>query len=168
MISQSQLDFFRQKVHNLEQPWTDAYDALLKDENIANPKEPSPHTIVECGPYSNPDVGCTVERTDSIAAYGNALVWAISGQKEYAQQAINIMDAYSSTIRDHNNSNAPLQSGWVGSVWARAGELIRYTNAGWAEDSIERFGSMLKDVYMPLTVNGTDHNVANWELGKKH
>lgn len=167
MLSRSQLNFVRQKVHRHEQPWAAAYDALVNDENIANPKEPSPHVIVECGPYSNPDVGCTVERNDSIAAYGNALVWAISGQNEYAQRAIKIMDAYSSTIKGHNNTNAPLQSGWVGSIWARAGELIRYTDAGWPEDNIKQFGAMLKNVYMPLTVNGTDHNVANWELGMK-
>lgn len=168
MISQSQLDFIREKVNNHEQPWEDAYTALLNDENIANPKEPSPPAIVECGSYSIPDVGCEAERNDSIAAYGNALAWAISGEKGYAQQAIKIMDAYSFTIQGHNNTNAPLQCGWVGSVWARAGELIRYTDAGWPSDSISQFGSMLRNVYMPLTVNGTDHNVANWELGERN
>ncbi|KAJ5125793.1 hypothetical protein N7448_005107 [Penicillium atrosanguineum] len=164
MISQSQLDFIREKVANHEQPWEDAYNALLSDENIANPKNPSPPAIIECGSYSNPDVGCTAERNDSIAAYGNALAWVISGDNEYAQQAIKIMDAYSSTVKGHNNTNAPLQSGWVGSVWARTGELIRYTDAGWSLNSISEFESMLRNVYMPLTVNGTDHNVANWEL----
>lgn len=165
MISQSQLNFIREKVKLGQQPWTDAYTALLADDGVANPTDPSPHVIVECGSYSNPDVGCTVERSDSIAAYGNALAWAIGGSSEYAQQAIKIMDAYSSTIQGHNNSNAPLQSGWVGSVWARTAELIRYTDAGWSSDGISQFETMLRDVYMPLTVNGTDHNVANWELG---
>jgi hypothetical protein len=168
MISQSQLDFIREKVKNGQQPWKDAYAALLTDKGVANPTDPSPHVIVECGSYSNPDVGCTVERSDSIAAYGNALAWAISGSTAYAQQAIKIMDAYSSTIQGHNNSNAPLQSGWVGSVWARTAELVRYTDAGWSSASISQFEKMLRDVYMPLTVNGTDHNVANWELGKPH
>jgi hypothetical protein len=166
MISQSQLDFIREKVKNGQQPWKDAYASLLADDGVSNPTDPSPHVIVECGPYSDPDVGCTLERTDSIAAYGNALAWAISGSRKYAQQAIKIMDAYSSTIKGHNNSNAPLQSGWVGSVWARTAELIRYTDAEWSFDSINQFETMLRDVYMPLTVNGTDHNVANWELGK--
>lgn len=164
MISQPQLDFIRKQVKAKKQPWADAYDALLQDPAITDPKEPSPHAMVECGPYSKPDVGCAVERKDSIAAYANALAWAVGGSQEYAQQAIKIMDAYASTVKGHNNSNAPLQAGWVGSVWARAGELIRYTDAGWSEDSIRQFESMLSDVYMPLTVNGTDHNVANWEL----
>jgi hypothetical protein len=163
MISQSQLDFIKEKVNSKEQPWLDAYNALLEDVKVA--VSPSPHIMVECGSYSNPDVGCKVERNDSISAYGNALAWAISGETQYAQQAIKIMDAYASTIKGHNNSNAPLQSGWVGSIWARTGELIRYTDAGWQDDSIDQFASMLRNVYMPLTVGGTDHNVANWELG---
>lgn len=91
----------------------------------------------------------------------------------YAQQAIRIMDAYSGTVRGHNNSNARLQAGWVGSVWARAGELVRHVDfdgigsrGGWTNAGIERFEGMLRDVYLPLTVNGSDYNVGNWELGK--
>lgn len=167
LISQSQLDFVKAKVQAGEQPWADAYDAMLKDERMTPVRDPSPHVMVECGPYSDPDVGCEVERNDSLAAYGNALAWAISGEHDYAKHAINIMDAYASTIEGHNNSNARLQAGWVGSVWARAGEIIRYTDAGWSSDSIDQFGRMLSDVYMPLTVNGTDTNVANWELGTR-
>ncbi|OGM50743.1 secreted protein [Aspergillus bombycis] len=163
MISQSQLDFVKSKVNQREQPWAEAYDALMEDEYVSNPQAPSPHVIVECGPYSDLDVGCKAERDDSLAAYANALAWAINGTDAYARQAIRIMDAYSSTIQGHNNSNAPLQSGWVGSVWARAGELIRYTNAGWSDDGIAQFEDMLRNVYMPLTVNGTTNN-ANWEL----
>ncbi|KAB8244935.1 chondroitin AC/alginate lyase [Aspergillus flavus] len=163
MISQSQLDFVKSKVNNGEQPWADAYDALMEDESVSNPQAPSPHVIVECGPYSDPDIGCKAERDDSLAAYANALAWAINGTKAYAEQAIRIMDAYSSTIQGHNNSNAPLQSGWVGSVWARTGEIIRYTDAGWSDDGITQFEDMLRNVYMPLTVNGTT-GTANWEL----
>ncbi|KAF7627736.1 hypothetical protein AFLA_003111 [Aspergillus flavus NRRL3357] len=33
MISQSQLDFVKSKVNNGEQPWADAYDALMEDES---------------------------------------------------------------------------------------------------------------------------------------
>lgn len=167
LISQSQLDFVKEKVQAGDQPWADAYDAMLKDEKMTPVRDPSPHPMVECGPYSDPDVGCEVERDDSLAAYGNALAWAISGEQDYAKHAIKIMDAYASTIKGHNNSNARLQAGWVGSVWARAGEIIRYTDAGWSSDSIDQFGKMLSDVYMPLTVNGTDQNVANWELGMR-
>jgi hypothetical protein len=39
------------------------------------------------------------------------------------------MDAWSAEITGHNNSNAPLQSGWTGAVWPRAAEIIKHTDA---------------------------------------
>lgn len=111
MINRPQLDFVRQKVDNGEQPWAAAYDAMLRDKFMMSSRDPSAHEVVECGQCSKPNVGCIAERHDSLAAYGNALAWAISGSEEYAVQAMRIMNAYSSTIKGHNNSHAPLQSG---------------------------------------------------------
>ncbi|KAK2735875.1 hypothetical protein FQN57_001081 [Myotisia sp. PD_48] len=164
MLSRAQINFIKDKVSRREQPWARAADEMLRDRWLSASWNPTPHATVECGPYSKPDVGCKAERDDSLAAYGNALAWVISGNKAHAQKAIQIMDAYSATIKGHKNTNSPLQAGWVGSVWARAGEIIRYTDAGWSSASISRFANMLRTVYMPLTVNGTDKNVANWEL----
>jgi hypothetical protein len=38
--------------------------------------------------------------------------------------------------------------------------------SGWTEDGIERFGRMLREVYLPLTINGSDYNGGNWEFGE--
>ncbi len=73
------------------------------------------------------------------------------------------MDAWSGTITDHTNSNAPLQSAWSASTWPRAAEIIRYTYTGWAADKVTRFAGMLRDVYLPKVVNGSNSN-GNWEL----
>jgi hypothetical protein len=37
----------------------------------------------------------------------------------------------------------------VGSIWPRAGELIRYTYAGWSASSIAAFAKMLESIYLP-------------------
>lgn len=71
------------------------------------------------------------------------------------------MDAWSATITDHTNSNAPLQTGWAGSVWPRAAEIIRYTYTGWP--NVNRFATMLRNVYLPEVINGSKSN-GNWEL----
>jgi hypothetical protein len=75
------------------------------------------------------------------------------------------MNAWAQTIQAHTNSNAPLQTGWAGSVWARAGEIIRYTNAGWSSSDITAFSNMLKNVYLPVVIKGSQSN-GNWELGE--
>ena len=72
------------------------------------------------------------------------------------------MDAWSATIRSHTNSNAPLQTGWAGSVWPRAAEIIKYTyTAGWPNSG--RFATMLRNVYLPTVIVGSSSN-GNWEL----
>ena len=160
--STAQLDFAKAKVQAGAEPWTSAYNAMIGSSYADLSRQPTPYTTVECGPYSNPNIGCTNERQDAIAAYTDALAWYISGNAAYAQESINLMDAWSATITGHTNSNAPLQTGWAGSSWARAGELIRYTyNGGWP--NMSRFEDMLRNVYLPEVIQGSNSN-GNWEL----
>ncbi|WP_327142926.1 alginate lyase family protein [Nocardia sp. NBC_01327] len=121
---------------------------------------PRARAVVDCGSYSKPDNGCTDERRDAVAAYTDALDWYLSGDDRYAVKAIEIMDAWSGTIRDHTNSNAPVQSGWAASIWVRPAELIR---AGHDWPQAGRFAEMLRKVYLPKVVGGSQSN-GNWEL----
>ncbi|MGW3244018.1 alginate lyase family protein [Streptomyces sp. NPDC001070] len=161
LVSRAQLDFVRGKVQAGAQPWKAAYDQMMASAYASQSRTPKPRAVVECGSYSNPNYGCTDEREDAIAAYTNALAWYITRDATYAQKAIQLMDAWSATITDHTNSNAPLQTGWAGSVWPRAAEIIRYTYTSWP--NVNRFATMLRDVYLPEVINGSKSN-GNWEL----
>ncbi|MFF3561013.1 alginate lyase family protein [Streptomyces sp. NPDC002574] len=161
LVSQSQLDFVRGKVQAGAQPWKAAYDQMMASPYASQSRTPKPRAVVECGSYSNPNYGCTDEREDAIAAYTNALAWYITRDSRYAQKAIQLMDAWSATITDHTNSNAPLQTGWAGSVWPRAAEIIRYSYGNWP--NVNRFATMLRTVYLPEVINGSKSN-GNWEL----
>ncbi|MGW5370178.1 alginate lyase family protein [Streptomyces sp. NPDC004009] len=161
-VSQTQLDFVRGRVLAGAQPWKGAFDQMTASKYADLNRTPKPRAIVECGSYSNPDYGCTDERQDAIAAYTDALAWYITRDARYAQKAIQIMDAWSATITSHTNSNAPLQTGWAGSSWPKAAEIIKYTyTGGWAGQS--RFAAMLRDVYLPVVIKGSNSN-GNWEL----
>jgi hypothetical protein len=166
LMNTTQLDFMKAQVLSDSSPWLDAYTKMKSNTLFNLSRTASPVHMVECGSYSNPDVGCTAERQDSIAAYSMALAWYITGETKYATKAIYYMDEWSSTITGHNNSNAPLQSGWVASVWARAAEIIRYSDAGWSDDGISKFETMLSDVYLPEIIGGNANANGNWELGK--
>ncbi|MGW0421901.1 alginate lyase family protein [Streptomyces sp. NPDC003015] len=161
-VSQGQLDFARSKVNAGAQPWKGAFDAMLASKYADLNRTPKPRAVVECGSYSNPNYGCTDEREDAIAAYTDALAWYITRDERYAKKAIQLMDAWSAVITDHTNSNAPLQTGWAGSSWPRAAEIIKYTYTGsWANSG--RFATMLRNVYLPEIINGSNSN-GNWEL----
>ncbi|MFF1544825.1 alginate lyase family protein [Streptomyces sp. NPDC058291] len=161
-VSRAQLDFVRTQVGAAAQPWKGAFDQLLASKYADLGRTPKPRAVVECGSYSNPNIGCTDEREDALAAYTDALAWYVTRDERYAEKAIELMDAWSGVIKDHTNSNAPLQTGWAGSSWPRAAEIVKYTYPGnWANSG--RFATMLRDVYLPEVINGSNSN-GNWEL----
>ncbi|MDC0772059.1 alginate lyase family protein [Streptomyces sp. HD] len=161
-VSKGQLDFTRSKVIAGAQPWKGAFDRMTASKYADLNRTPKPRAVVECGSYSNPNHGCTDEREDAIAAYTQALAWYITRDERHARKAIELMDAWSAVIKDHTNSNAPLQTGWAGSSWPRAAEIIKYTYTGnWANSG--RFATMLRNVYLPEIINGSNSN-GNWEL----
>jgi hypothetical protein len=164
LVSRSQLEFVRWMVLLRQQPWKTAYDQMLANPLAAADRAPKPFVVVECGSFSNPNIGCTEERQDALAAYANALAWYITKDRKYAKKAIEIMDAWSATITGHLQSNGPLQTGWAGSTWPRAAEIIRYTYHGWSTASVTRFETMLRDVYLPVVIKGHPTNNGNWEL----
>lgn len=161
LVSRPQLDFVRSRVQAGAQPWKSAYDQMMGSKYASLSRTAKPRAVVECGSYSNPNYGCTDEREDAIAAYTLSLAWYITQDSRYAQKAIEIMDAWSAVIKDHTNSNAPLQTGWAGSSWPRAAEIIKYTYGSWPNSG--RFATMLRTVYLPKVINGSNSN-GNWEL----
>ena len=161
LVSRPQLDFVKAKVNAGAQPWKAAYDQALASSYASLSRTPKPRAVVECGSYSNPNHGCTDEREDAIAAYTDALIWYITGDTRYAQKSIALMDAWSAVITSHTNSNAPLQTGWAGSSWPRAAEIIKYAYSSWPNSG--RFATMLRNVYLSKVINGSNSN-GNWEL----
>jgi hypothetical protein len=163
MINQGQLDFLRGKIMAGEQPWKAAYDKASADNYGSLTYAPMPRAVVECGPYSTPNLGCAEEANDSIAAYTHALLFVLGGDEAHARKSIEIMNAWATTFKSHTNSNGPLQAGWYGAIWPRAGELIRSAYPGWPQAEQDRFKAMLRSAYLPAVINGSGAN-GNWEL----
>ena len=163
-VSRAQLDFVKAKVAESAQPWADAYTALLQDGLTSLTRKPKPRAVVECGSKSNPNNGCTDERQDALAAYALSLAWYISGDAKYAQKSISYMNAWAAALQSHTNSNAPLQTAWAGTSWARAGELIKHTYTGWSSSDVSAFENMLRTKYLPTVRQGSPLT-GNWDLG---
>jgi hypothetical protein len=164
-VSGPQLDYIAKRIKARDSPWTEALDSMLNMSYISPTRTAEPFETVECGPTSTPNIGCYPEREDSMAAYMNALAWWITKEKHYAEKSVYYMDAWSSTIQGHNNSNALLQTAWSAANWVRAGEIMRSGYKHWSKKSIERFSDMLRRAYIPLIEDGAPQKNGNWELG---
>jgi hypothetical protein len=136
--------------------------------------------INQCGQTSNPNNGCSAADNDSSTAYTQALLWYITGDQTYANNAIRIMNTYASNFRGYAGtnglscpsgtdcSNGPLQSGWDAEKWPRAAEIIRWgkpggVGSGWSSSSIDAFTKMLNNIYLPVIQNGSGVN-GNWDM----
>src|SRR4051812_1157936 len=164
LLNRAQLDLIKQRVKDGAEPQAAAFATLLKSPLADLNYAPSPRAMVECGPYSKPDIGCKDERRDATAAYSQAIAWVVTGNEKYARNAIRIMNAWANTLTGgHTNQNADVQAAWAGSVWPRAAEIIRHTSDFWAKEDIARFQKMLVTQYVPSLINGSDEN-GNKEL----
>ena len=163
-LDKAQLNFIKGKVDSGAEPWSKAYKAMIDHPLGSLTRSASPRATVECGYYEKPNNGCTEELDDGLAAYVMSLAWYITGNAKYAQKAISYMNVWAKTIKAHTEKNADLQSGWAAANWARAGEIIRHTKAGWSNSDITAFEKMLRNVYLPHVIGGSDFN-GNWELG---
>src|SRR5215469_13157319 len=128
LVNRAQLDEVKRRVAAGVEPQKSAFEALKASKWGSLDYTPHPRATVECGSNSNPDLGCKDEQNDSEAAYGQALLWYITGDKRYAENAIKILDAWASTLTGgHTNNNGQVQASWTGDVFPRAAEIIRYT-----------------------------------------
>jgi hypothetical protein len=164
LLNRAQMDEIKKRVAAGTEPQKTAFEALKSSKLGALDYTPHPRATVECGSFSNPDLGCKDEQGDSEAAYAQALLWYITENQAYADNAIKIMNAWSSTLTGgHTNANGQIQAGWTGAVWPRAAEIIRYSYRGWTDADIAKFQNMLTTQYLPSLIHGTCEN-GNKEL----
>jgi alginate lyase len=166
LLNRSQLDFLKSQVAAKAEPfyqeflWAKASQYGALEYHVQGPPATG---IIDCGSHSRPDIGCKAEDHDATAAYLQSVLWYITGDHRYAQNAIDILNTYGHNLKSYTNSNAPLQAAWGSSKWPRAAEIIRYTNAGWKPGDIQAFANMLTTVPLPLIEKGSGAN-GNWEL----
>jgi uncharacterized membrane protein len=173
LVSKAQLDYVKSQVANQVQPF---YSTFQKAGNsnwgslTYVPAGPPAGGLIQCGTASVPDIGCTAEDDDATAAYTQALLWYITGNQTYANNAIKIMNTYAQNFKGYDQcggstcANYPLQAAWAAEKWPRAAEIIRYTNAGWASTDVQAFSTMLTTHYQPILQNGAAGHDGSWEL----
>ena len=166
LISPKQLALIRTAVANRSEPFYSQYQKAIVSwmgQKVYVPQGPPASGVVECGSYSVPDYGCSAESRDATTAYMQAVLWAITSDRAYANNSMLIMDTYARNLKGYNNSNAPLQAAWTGLKFARAAEIIRHTGAGWPDSNISAFAKMLVTISLKQAWNGWGGN-GNWEL----
>jgi hypothetical protein len=111
----------------------------------------------------NPTVGQGTYDGDAGAAYQNAVMWAITGKKEYADKAKEIINAWSATLTAITGYDAVLMAGLGPFKMVNAAEILRYTNAGWSPADIAKTEKHFKEVIYPVIKNYSPFANGNWD-----
>lgn len=141
--SSADLDFIRQKIAAKAEPWFSAWERFKPEAKQLNWK-PLPVERWERDMYYN---------YDPLTAHQLALAWALTGEAQYAEKSVEILNAWSSTLKEivKREGNVPQQklaTGVSAHHFVNAAELLRYggpqgTVFPWKEAEQEKFKQML-------------------------
>jgi hypothetical protein len=171
--TQAEIDRIRDKVSAGAQPWKAGWDRLVASSFAQSTYKPNPQKSVCAGSGGCPDGETYMALArDAAAAYQNALRYRVSDDRAFADNALAILNAWSSTLENiTGDSNAGLRAGLYGYQIAAAAELLR-GYSGWSASDFARFKDMVVDKFYATSSdflrrhNGTcfDHYWANWDL----
>lgn len=86
---------------------------------------------------------------DFNAAYHNALMWVITGDELHAKKAVEILNAYSNTLKGITGSNDnTLTASFGGFILVNAAEIMRYTYPAWTGAEITQCETMFRNVFV--------------------
>ncbi|MDE1160897.1 MAG: alginate lyase family protein [Acidobacteriaceae bacterium] len=155
LLGATQLANIESKVAQSTSPWSSAYSAASGSSYGSLTYAATPHASVDTTTTASTDL-----INDSEAAYTQALLWYITRNSTYANNAIAIMNAWSSTMTGgFSGSNDYNVAAWAGDNFPRAAEIIRYTYldssgaALWSSTDITQFKSFLTSQFVPMLTN---------------
>ena len=144
----SDLEFMRKKLAAKAAPWFSTWETCKPNARDAGWV---PHAVADW----DLSKGDMYTSGDSVVAHKEALQWALTGDKANAAKAIEILNAWSSTLKtipSHKMPQEKLACGANVSHFVNAAELLCYggpngKTSGWAPADIQRFKTMLGIFY---------------------
>jgi hypothetical protein len=164
--TQADIDRMYAKVSTNQQPWRSGWEKLIANSHaqtswVARPTA----TIIRGGDGQNyPQL-----YNDIHAAYQCALRWRVSGNTAYRDKAVEILNAWSSTLESvGGNADRFLAAGIYGYQFCCAADLVR----GAPGFNLGAFQDMMTSIFLPMNNSFlTNHNDAcitnywaNWDL----
>ncbi len=142
------------KVDAGAQPWKGAFDQMMASR-YADPAAPRrPARWSSAVPTPTPITAAPTSARTPSRPTPTRWPGTFTRDERYARKSIELMDAWSADDPGPHQQQRPLQTGWAGSSWPKAAEIIKHTYGGtWANSG--RFATMLRAVYLPEVINGS-------------
>ena len=161
--SRVELEFIKQKVAAGEEPWKTAWEKLRASASASLDHKPRPRAEVVRGPYNNPNIGSSELSGDASAAYTHALQWSLTGNEAHAKKAIELLNAWSATLKTVSGHDTKLLIGMTGVSFCNAAELMRHAYTGWLKPDQERFERLIREILYPPIKDFFPAANGNWD-----
>jgi hypothetical protein len=147
-----------------ESPIYDGYLAFS-----AHARSKSTYTIQNTGQITSWGRGPTNFQNqavaDSAAAYQNALMWCVTGNRAHADKARDILNAWSASLTTVTGADGPLGAGLQAFKFVNAAELLRHSDYdGWTDADITRCEQSFLNVWYPAVSGYMLYANGNWDL----
>lgn len=147
-----------------ESPVYDGYLALA-----ANARSQASYTVQNTGQITSwgrgPSNFMNQAVADSAAAYQNALMWCVTGERAHADKARDILGAWSASLTAVTGADGPLGAGLQAFKFVNAAELLRHTGYdGWDMADITRCEESFLRVWYPAVSPYMLYANGNWDL----
>lgn len=143
--SKDELDFTKAKIAAGEQPWLSKFNEM-KSKATGYTKTTSPQDLGQASENE--------QKEDATKAYANALTWYYTGNTNYAQNAIAVLNVWSKTFNGYavpplgQGSQSQLDCAWIGAIMGKAAEIMR-GYSGWAPADLAAVQNMFKTKFYP-------------------
>jgi hypothetical protein len=145
------------------QPWEAGFEKLRDDpQSRADYKLRGPFEVVGRG-ADVANLHNAEMVLDGNAAYQNALMWCVTGDKARAKKAVEILNAWSRTLRKMEGRDVQLAAGLDGFKFVSAAELMRWTYPAWRAADVEQCRRMLAGVIYPPIKDFATFANGNWD-----
>lgn len=150
----------RAAVRNTTQPIFAGFEKLRDDPPSQLSYQPA-GASEEVG--RNPNIRIRMFDSDANAAYQTALMGHITQNSAYFGLCAHILDDWADKLKRVTGADAILCATLGGFKFANAAELLRCGRNGWRSDKAERFGTMLRQVLLPVLYNFAPFANGNWD-----
>ncbi len=159
--NQEDLAHMRKMIKDQIEPFFSAFKRLSEQADLDFDPQPVSHVVR--GSYGRGSIGGDEFRASARASYQHALMWELTGDKTYANKAIEIINAWTPVIWDFDGNDAKVIIGWAIHEFCNAAELLRYSDSGWEADDIASFEKTLLTIYYPVIEHFFPEANGNWD-----
>lgn len=153
----------KEMVAKNEEPWKSGFE-VFKNSNYSSAQwraHPAEHVERSLLLGAGKNIGYLEK--DACAAYQNALMWAITGEDDHAQKAIEILNGWTKTLKIFDGTDVELGAGLCGFKLANAAEIMRTYN-GWSPTDIKLCQEMFMKIFYPPIQYFALWAHGNWDL----